>query len=188
MPEISTDISYNLLNMVGTISYFFPTIVQTMGYQGRMAQFMTVPIYSVALVISVTLGFIADRTKQKAYVVMFACALATVSFIITVSVSNEHVRYAFICFGAGGIWTAVPVFLSWVVTMFDGREKRAVVIAIVNGVGNLASVYGSFFWPKSNAPKYVMGFSLTTAFCGCALLITSFAKWKFGDKGVARTS
>jgi MFS family permease len=179
---------YNLLNMVGTISYFFPSLMTTLGHKGRMAQFMTVPIYAVALIISVSLGFVADRTGKKAYVVMAACALATLSFVIVVAQDNKQVKYAFICFGGGGIWTAVPVFLSWMVTMFDGREKRAVCIALVNGFGNLASVYGSFFWPKSNGPKYVIGFSLTTAFCGVALLVTMFAKWKFGDKGVARTS
>lgn len=177
---------YNLLNMVGTISYFFPTLMTSLGYKGRDAQFMTVPIYAVALVISVNGGFVADRTKQKAFVVMAACALATVSFIIVAAVDTSKVRYAFLCFGGAGIWTAVPVFLSWMVTMFDGREKRAVSIALINGFGNLASVYGSFFW--DTPPHYIKGFSLTTAFCGCALAVTAFAKWKYNDKGVQRTS
>lgn len=128
----------------------------SLGHKGRQAQFYTVyvpaaevcplttrPIYTVALVISVTGGFVADRTRQKAWVVTAACLLATISFIICVTVKNSNVRYAFICFGAGGIWTAVPVTLSWVVTMFDGREKRAVCIALINGIGNTASIYGS---------------------------------------------
>jgi hypothetical protein len=43
--------------------------------------------------------------------------------------------YAFICFGGAGIWTAVPLFLSFMVGQFEGREKRAVSIAIINGFG-----------------------------------------------------
>jgi hypothetical protein len=31
-------ITYNLLNSVGTISYFFPTLMNALGYRGRMAQ------------------------------------------------------------------------------------------------------------------------------------------------------
>lgn len=54
--------------------------------------------------------------------------------------------------------------------------------------GNLASVYGSFFWPSHTAPKYIMGFSLTTAFSGVALMLVLGAKFVYGDKGVARTS
>jgi hypothetical protein len=70
------------------------------------------------------------------------------------------------------------------VTMFDGREKRAISIALINGVGNLSSVYGSFFWPVGDAPKYTMGFAITTAFMGLAGILTVGAKWKYGDKGV----
>ncbi|KLT38881.1 MFS general substrate transporter [Cutaneotrichosporon oleaginosum] len=179
---------YNLLNMVGTISYFFPTLLGSMGYKGNMRQLMTVPIYVVALIISVTLGFVADKTRQKAYVVAGGATLATVSFVLVAAVPNDKVKYTFLCFGGGGVWTCVPVFLSWMVTMFDGREKRAVCIALINGFGNTASIYGSFFWPSHTKPKYIMGFSLTTAFSGVALIAVLCAKYFFGDKGVARTS
>jgi hypothetical protein len=53
--------------------------------------------------------------------------------------SDGPIRYAFICFGGAGIWTAVPIFLSYMVTNFEGREKRAVSIAIINGFGKLFS-------------------------------------------------
>ncbi|WOO84172.1 MFS transporter prlL [Vanrija pseudolonga] len=179
---------YNLINGAGTISYFFPTLMKTLGYTGRKIQFMTVPIYAVSLVISVTGGIIADKTRQKAFVVLGAALLSTVSFIIITAVKNSKVRYAFLCFGGAGIWTAVPVFLSWMVTMFDGREKRAVSIALVNGFGNLASVYGSFLWDKKYAPGYLPGFATTTALCGCIAIVVTFARFMWGDKGVAKTS
>lgn len=126
---------YNMLNMVGTISYFFPTLLGSMGYAGNKRQLMTVPIYAVALVVSVALGVVADKTRQKAFVVAFGTLLSTISFIIVaaVPVTSHKVKYAFLCFGGAGVWTAVPVFLSWMVTMFDGREKRAVCIALING-------------------------------------------------------
>jgi MFS family permease len=144
---------------------------------------MTVPIYCVALVIALTLGVVADKTRQKAYVVLGACCLSVLSFVICVATTNAHVKYAFICFGGAGVWTAVPVFLSWMVTMFEGREKRAICIAIINGFGNLASVYGSFFWPAGDAPRYVRGFAVTTALMGAAGCAVAFNKWKFNDKG-----
>lgn len=95
--------------------------------------------------------------------------------------------YVFICFGGAGIWTATPVFLSWMITMFDGREKRAVSIALVNGFGNLASVYGSFLWPSTDAPMYHIGFGVTTALLGTAAGVTALLKWAYGDKGVMRS-
>lgn len=58
---------------------------------------------------------------------------------------------------------------------------------MINGFGNLSSVYGSFFWPSSTGPQYVPGFAVTTALCGSAAVLVLFTKWKYGDKGVEYT-
>ncbi|GFZ47584.1 hypothetical protein JCM24511_05328 [Saitozyma sp. JCM 24511] len=170
---------YNLITCAGTISYFFPTLMTSLGYTGNKAQF--------AFVISVITGVSADRTRMKAVHTFGACVLGVISFVICVTVSNNTVRYVFICFGGAGIWTATPIFLSWMITMFDGREKRAVSIALVNGFGNLASVYGSFLWPSTDAPMYHIGFGVTTALLGTAAGVTALLKWAYGDKGVMRS-
>jgi MFS family permease len=98
---------------------------------------MTVPIYVVSLTISLTMGWNADRTNQKPWHIIAATILGAVSFVITATVNVAAVKYAFICFGGAGIWTAVPLFLSWMVGNFEGREKRAVSIAMINGFGEL---------------------------------------------------
>ncbi|KAJ9092566.1 hypothetical protein QFC21_006797 [Naganishia friedmannii] len=91
------------------------------------------------------------------------------------------ISYAFICFGGAGIWTAVPIFLSYMVTNFEGREKRAVSIAIINGFGNLASVYGSFIWPSTDAPLYHAGFGTTTGLIALGGMVTTFIRLKYGN-------
>ncbi len=50
---------------------------------------MTVPIYIVALVISLIAGWNADRTGQKAWTVVVAACLSVFSFIICVAVPNN---------------------------------------------------------------------------------------------------
>ncbi|WWC85182.1 uncharacterized protein L201_000040 [Kwoniella dendrophila CBS 6074] len=178
-------IIYNIINSVGTISYFFPTLMTSLSYTGRKAQFMTVPIYCVALCISVAFGYSADRTQQKAYHAFAACCLSTVCFIIVAVAKNNAVRYTFICLGSSGIWSVIPLLLSWIVTMFSGRENRAISIAIINGIGNLSSIYGSFFWPASDSPRYVKGFSITTSLIGVGGLMILAARWKYYDRGFA---
>ncbi|GHJ88605.1 hypothetical protein NliqN6_5007 [Naganishia liquefaciens] len=176
---------YVLINGAGTISYFFPTLMTVLGYTGRDAQFMTVPIYVVAMVISLSMGWNADRTNQKAYHIIAATIWSAVSFVICATVKKAAVRqvveYAFIAFGGAGIWTAVPIFLSYMVTNFEGREKRAVSIALINGFGNLASVYGSYIWPKQDAPQYKAGFAATTGLIAAGGLVTAFARYKYGN-------
>ena len=45
-------------------------------------------------------------------------------------------------------------------------------------VGNLASVYGSFIWPKSDAPLYQPGFATTTALIAAGGGVVFALKWK----------
>ena len=57
------------------------------------------------------------------------------------------------------------MLVTWVPNVISApAEKRAVSIALVNALGNMASIYGVFLWPKSDAPRYIPGFSATTVF------------------------
>lgn len=58
----------------------------------RLNTVMTVPIYTVALVVTLVMGWNADRTNQKAYHIMAATVLGAVSFIICATVKTNAVR------------------------------------------------------------------------------------------------
>lgn len=46
-------------------SLFIPTIIQQMGYQSTRAQLLSVPPYAVAAVVTITVGYVADRTGKR---------------------------------------------------------------------------------------------------------------------------
>ena len=53
-------------------------------------------------------------------------------------------------------------------------------------VGNLASVYGSFIWPAEDAPRYITGFAVMTAFMFIAGLTAFVIKNIWDDEGLER--
>jgi hypothetical protein len=66
--------------------------------------------------------------------------------------------FAIIAFG--NIYGACALVLTWVPNIISSpAEKRAVAIALVNSIGNSASIYGVFLWPSKDAPRYIPGFS-----------------------------
>ena len=156
---------YMLATGSQTIQYFIPTLVGNLGYTGYTRQYLTIPIYAVAFVGILTFCFISDWRRERGHWVTITASIAAVSFIITVSVNNLKVKYAFLCFAVGGVYAACPLTLLWVSSVFKfPAEKRAVAIAVVNALGNSASIYGSFLWPSADAPRYVPGFVTTIAF------------------------
>lgn len=46
-------------------SLFVPTIIQSIGYRATHAQLLSVPPYAVAAVVTITVGFIADKTRMR---------------------------------------------------------------------------------------------------------------------------
>ena len=119
--------------------------------------------------------------NEKPWHVAACTVVAAVSFLVTAFVQNSVARYCFILFGGAGIWSAVPLFLSYALSNFTNREQRAVSIATINGLGNLASVYGSYIWPKTSGPKFIQGFSCTTAFVLIGGAATLANYWMVGD-------
>ncbi|KAK2020662.1 major facilitator superfamily transporter [Colletotrichum zoysiae] len=166
----------------GTISYFIPTITLTLGYGTVAAQYMTVPIYAVAAVCLNIVAWSSDRHVERRWHVAAPLALGFACSVVCAAVQAAVVRYVMICFVAAGIWSALPLVLSWASGVVSlPPEKRAIVLAMVNAFGNFSSVYGSRIWPSKDAPAYRVGFGVTAAFLGAgmviAVLMPVFVRW-----------
>ncbi|POR36404.1 Vitamin H transporter, putative [Tolypocladium paradoxum] len=158
----------------GTISYFIPTLTLSLGYNTVMAQYMTVPIYTVAAVCLNIVAWSSDRHVERRWHIVAPLAVGFACSIVCAAVQTAVVRYVMICFVAAGIWSALPLILSWtsnVITL--PPEKRAIVLAMVNAFGNFSSVYGSRIWPGSDAPAYHMGFGVTAGFLGAGMVLAA---------------
>ena len=163
-----------------SIQYFIPALVGHLGYSGYTLQYMTIPIYSVAFVGIIVFCFLSDWKKERALFISITGAIATVSFIITASASSLKVKYAFLCFAVGGVYAASPLTLLWVSSVFRyPAEKRAMAIAVVNAIGNSATIYGSFLWPSKDAPAYIPGFTTT-------MYVLKFFFFRFFFRGFLR--
>ena len=50
-------------------------------------------------------------------------------------------------------------------------EVRAIALAIVNGMGNLAQIYGAWLFPSEDAPKYLLGFGVISGMLGIGVIV-----------------
>ena len=157
-----------------TIVYFIPTIVKAVGYTSTKAQWMTVPIYMTAAAMLIIFSYTADRTGDRRWHITACFVISLICSIVCIASSSGQVRYAMLCFFIGGLYTALPLILTWtteIVALPAG--KRACTMAIANSVGNLASVYGSHLWPSTTGPRYVMGFSVVTGFLAVGTVLAA---------------
>jgi nitrate/nitrite transporter NarK len=149
-------------------SLFLPSIVAQLGYTSTQAQLLTVPPYVVAAVLTVIVGFIADRTRQRGLCNILISFLGIVGFSMLLGSTDPHVKYAGTFLGAMGIYPCIANTISWMSNNIEGVYKRGVVLGIVIGWGNLNGIVSSNIY--FNAPRYIEGHSTVMAFMVVCLL------------------
>jgi MFS family permease len=134
----------------------------------------------VAFVCTATTGYFMDRFSHKRGLVL-ACWLSVslVCSAVIVGVYDFTARYALLVIMAAGLWSSNALALSYASSTFGEfpNEARAIALAFVNAMGNLASIYGAYLFPDHDAPKYLMGFGVITGMC--ALGVVTYGSLQF---------
>lgn len=58
------------------------------------------------------------------------------------------------------------------------QETRAVALAFMNAMGNLAQIYGAYLFPIEDSPKYLLGFGMVS---GMTALGVATCKYPFAS-------
>ncbi|KAK9475592.1 major facilitator superfamily domain-containing protein [Lipomyces japonicus] len=170
-------LGYAIINTTSSQSYFYPTLVKSLGYSGTKIQYMTVPIYAVAFVFNISTSYFGDRHIQNHRGHFISCCMVIVCLtgILTTTVYNNTARYIFLIFMCAAVWCATSSCLAFASSSFGylEREARGISLATMNGLGTASTIAGSFLFPAKDSPKYIMGFSVVsaTSFLGIAIFL-----------------
>ena len=171
----STDAMEKVIVGSSTLSYFYPTLVNGLGYTDTVqAQYMTVPIYAVAFVCTAITGYYADRIPQHRGLIIAAwLAFSLITSILVCVIYNFTARYVLLVLMAAGLWASNAISLSFAGATFGAMEPevRAVALALVNALGNLAQIYGAYLFPADDKPKYLMGFGVISGMLGFGVVV-----------------
>lgn len=114
-------------------SLFLPSIVQSLGYASTKAQLLSVPPYAVAAVLTITIGYVADRTGQRGLCNIGVSVIGAVGFAMLIAGTSPAVQYAGTFLGALGIYPCIANTISWVANNTEGVYKRGVTLGFVIG-------------------------------------------------------
>lgn len=124
---------------------------------------MQVPIYAVAFVCTAVTGYFCDFIPtSRGLVIASWLSFSFITSILVCVLHNFTARYALLVLMAAGLWASNALSLSFASSAFGSMEPevRAVALALVNAMGNLAQIYGAYLFPSSDSPQYVMGFGV----------------------------
>ena len=141
-----------------SFTYFFPTIVASLGYGNIETLLLTVPVWFATLLASLIVGYHSSKTQERSFHIVGSMAVAIVGFVVVVSTSGIGPRFFAMFLMPIGVLPAFQINLGWFTSTFARPlSKRAAAIATLGMVGNCASIYGAYMYPESDGPKYVAG-------------------------------
>ncbi|KAI1178715.1 MFS general substrate transporter [Nemania sp. FL0916] len=162
-------------------SLFLPTIIMESGWSTNSVHtnLLSVPPYAAAALLTVTIGFVADRTRQRGLCNIIVSIIGIVGFALLIGSSNPAVKYAATFLGALGIYPCISNTITWMANNTEGVYKRGVVLGFVIGWGNLNGIVSSniFF----DSPRYLQGHGVILAYMivfllGGSLLMTTLLR------------
>lgn len=124
---------------------FFPTAVETLGFDRQITLVLTCPPYLIAGAISVAWSYSSGKFNERTWHITIAKAVAVFGFILGFATLNTGARYFAMVVFAIGTYAVNSIILGWVSsTCGQTKEKKASSLAIVNTIANV-----SFIWTVS---------------------------------------
>nr|POE86522.1 putative transporter [Quercus suber] len=159
-----------LLGIVSSASVtnFFPSVVQTLGYSNIISLLLTAPPYILAMITAFFNAWHADKTGERFLHITIPLVVGMVSFILAAATTSTAPRYLAMMLMVPGIYTGYVVVLAWISnTIPRPPAKRAAALAAINAVSNASSIYASYMY--SGKPRYIVAFSVN-----CCTLLLAF--------------
>jgi hypothetical protein len=152
-----------------SFTYFFPTIVKSLGYN-RTTTLLTVPVWFATLLATLGIAYHSSRTSERSLHIAACMLLGAVGNIVVGTTHSTGPRMFAMYLMPIGILPPFQMILAWITSSFPRPlGKTAVVVASCGIVGNAAGIYGSYMYPLSDGPQYVpAGAGLAGVCCLCA--------------------
>ncbi|KAK0728661.1 major facilitator superfamily domain-containing protein [Lasiosphaeria miniovina] len=162
----------------GTVTNFFPTVVNTIGYSSVVSLLLTTPPYVLAVIVTYANAAHADRTGERYWHIAIPMWVAIIAYIIAATTTATGPRYFSMMLMVPSVYSGFVVALAWISnTMPRPPAKRAAALAFINAVSNCSSIYASYLYPTSAGPHYTTAMvvnCVTAAIAVCAATVMRF--------------
>ncbi|KAK3327590.1 major facilitator superfamily domain-containing protein [Cercophora scortea] len=139
----------------GTVTNFFPTVVNTLGYGNVQSLLLTAPPYVLAVIVTYANAYHADKTGERYWHITLPMWVAIIAYIIAATTTAVAPRYLSMMLMVPSVYSGFVVALAWISNIMPRPPaKRAAALAFINAVSNCCSIYASYLYPNSAAPHY----------------------------------
>ncbi|KEF57115.1 uncharacterized protein A1O9_07305 [Exophiala aquamarina CBS 119918] len=164
--------------------FTLPSITKAMGFSSTNAQLTSAPPYVAAAISAIIFARLSDRFYWRMPFVVIPMGIVTIAYSVIISLHGElqakkGVAYFSVVLAVVGIYPIQAAAASWNANNIAPSSRRAIGIALMNCVGNVGGIVGSFMYLESEKPKYYTGFGLSLAFGASGMVVAFLLEWSY---------
>ncbi|XP_006454631.1 hypothetical protein AGABI2DRAFT_114372 [Agaricus bisporus var. bisporus H97] len=145
-------------------SLFTPSIINQLGFTATKANLLSVPVYAWGCLVTVAIGFWADRLGKRCLVNIGLFGTGLVGYIILICSRTPALSYFAVFLAISSIFPTVPNSVTWVASNVEGSYKRAVTLGVAIGFGNLNGAVTSNIYRAKDQPWYRLGHAIVLGY------------------------
>ncbi|TFK34022.1 major facilitator superfamily domain-containing protein [Crucibulum laeve] len=175
---LQTIIYLGMVMPLYAFSLFLPTIINALGFTASQAQLLTIPPYALGCLCTIMFGMLSDRAKLRGPFVMGCSVLGIIGYSMLYATSPTNhpgAGYAGAIIAACGVFPTVPLMLAWGSGNAGSSLKKAVIIGLLSGIGNLGGICSSFIYRTQDTPRFHLGHGIVLGFLSMAFIASAFA-------------
>ncbi|KAG0310546.1 hypothetical protein BGZ99_000306 [Dissophora globulifera] len=152
-----------------SLGLFVPSITLSFGFDPVTTQIMTAPVYACACICTLFFAISSDRFSERGYHAALATSLAAIGYILLIVTrySSLAARYVSLIICTSGVYSFVPIALSWPSSNIGGHTKKGVAIAAIISISQVGGFAGGQLYREDDAPLYVRGHTISA----CLLVV-----------------
>ncbi|KAG2237347.1 hypothetical protein INT48_009080 [Thamnidium elegans] len=159
----------------------FPIILKTIGYKADFANYMMVPIWVWVGIVVIAQGYLSDKYSNRAYHILAGAIYTLIWYIILVAVNGGNVPTVLLFISAymiPPVFGISPIMMTWANEIYAcDTESRALAIAIINSLGNLAPNFINVeVWSIVDSPDYRLG-KIVTMGMTAAMIVMCYSAY-----------
>ncbi|KAF2861832.1 MFS general substrate transporter [Piedraia hortae CBS 480.64] len=152
-------------------AYFSPTLIRTYGYDPIHTQLFSVPPWASAFIFSMMIAALSDRARMRMPFAISCTVMALTGLAILLKVHDDiHLQYGALFLVICGSFSAMPLVVCWFTMNLGGHHRRSVGTAWIISVGNIGGIVAVFSFLKTDAPRYITGYSICLAFATLSII------------------
>jgi hypothetical protein len=129
------------LGVTKHFTIYFPLIVKDMGNSEGKVHLMTAPPYVLAFIFCLLVSYSSSQRNEHGFHLMFCLFVTLLCYLILVLINLGNASiYIGSCIACCGIFSSIPLLISWSSKNIGGYTKKSIGISFIIGIGQIGGI------------------------------------------------